>query len=254
MKKNIVKVLIWIVPLIFILLMACNKQEEGICLTFTPKPSDQYIFPLRPGMLGWEKLNSGQEMIDTLQIPEDKLETISTYGLVETCLDYPLLGNMLAFENIQKGTESQMNNFNGFIALESRDEAARIMLDRFKLMNPSCPPNNTNIADYSLFFIYMGMIQAQKIFIEQLAPSERKDLLNEAIKKYIEFEKIGAPYSIFNKKVEALIMARVMVVENFLPFLEEINSNEFIKIFIKDVELNNNIETLDIILDYAHQF
>ena len=87
-----------------------------------------------------------------------------------------------------------------------------------------------------------------------MAPVERRELLNEAIKKYIEFEKIGNPYSIFNLKIEALIMARVMVVENYAPFLEEITTNDLMNIFINDVELNNNIETLNIILDYANQF
>ncbi len=240
--------------ILFVILIACNKHDEEICLTFSPKPSDQYIFPVRPGMPEWEELTSGQEMIDILQLPEDKLTSISTYGLVETCLDYPLLSSMLAFESIQKGTESQMNNFNGFITLESRNEAGRLMLNRFKLMNPSCPPNNTDIVDYSLFFIYMSMVQAQNIFIEQLTPAERRELLNEAINKYIEFKRIGDPYSIFNLKVEALIMARVMVLENYAPFLEEIATNNFMNIFINDVELNNNIETLNIILDYANQF
>ena len=74
-------------------------------------------------------------------------------------------------------------------------------------------------------FAYTGMVQAQAIFIEQLTSSERRELLDEAVIKYNQMVLIGDPYSIFNLKIEAVLMARVMITEEYEPFLKEIAKN-----------------------------
>lgn len=242
--------------LLFIFSVSCSKEDDVICSTFIPKVSDQYMFPVRPGMPEWAEFTSGQEKTNALQVPEDILKNMSSYGLVETCFDYPLLVTMMAVDTIQYGLEKQMEEFNGFHELMTREDAGRIMLARFKQTNVECIPKGDEIivGNYTLFFVYTGMIQAQSVFLEQLAPSELRELLDEALIKYNQMELIGNPYSILNLKIEALLMARVMVSEKYEPFLEEIANNESLEIFIKYGELNNQLETLNTILDYAKQF
>ncbi|MCR9226309.1 MAG: hypothetical protein NXH90_02655 [Flavobacteriaceae bacterium] len=242
--------------LCFVILIGCGKEDEVICLSYTPEISDQYIFPIRPGMQEWEKLTSGQQMIEALQVPDNLLKDMSSFGLVETCLDYPLLPAMIAFDTIQYGVERQMENFNGFHELVTREDAGSIMLGRSKQMNPRCIPPSSEImaGEYTLTFIYIGMVQSQYVFIEQLSSIERGELLKEAMKKYNQFEIIGEPYGILNQKVEALLMARVMVSEGYKPFLEEIARNDSMDIFIKYVELDNREEILNKILDYATKY
>ena len=242
--------------LLFIFSVSCSKEDDVICSTFIPKVSDQYMFPVRPGMPEWAEFTSGQEKTNALQVPEDILKNMSSNGLVETCFDYPLLVTMMAVDTIQYGLEKQMEEFNGFHELMTREDAGRIMLARFKQTNVECIPKGDEIivGNYTLFFVYTGMIQAQSVFLEQLAPSELRELLDEALIKYNQMELIGDPYSILNLKIEALLMARVMVSEKYEPFLEEIANNESLEIFIKYGELNNQLETLNTILDYANQF
>lgn len=241
--------------LIFNLLVCCDEQDR-ICSPFTPKPSDKYHFPVRPGMPAWSEFTSGQQMIDACQVPELILENMSTYGLIETCLDYPLLNNMLAFDNVQLGTEKQMENFNGFSELILRDNATLLMLERYKLMNPMCPPksNDLTVGEYGLHFIYFSMIQSQVVLLHQLVSSERRELLEEAVIKYDFFLQDQINYGIFNLKTTALIIARVMVVEGYKPFLNEMDQNESLRIFVNDVDLQNNLGTLKIILDYGNEF
>lgn len=143
--------------LLFILLISCGKEDDVICSSFMPDASDRYIFPIRPGMPEWKKFTSGQEKMDALQVPTGTLANMSTYGLVETCLDYPLLPAMMAFDTIQYGVERQMENFNGFQELVTRQDAAGIMLARFKQMNPECIPQGDEVVvgDYTLTFVYM---------------------------------------------------------------------------------------------------
>jgi|TARA_R110000744_G_scaffold146699_4_gene259589 hypothetical protein len=245
-----------LIILLFILSASCSTEDDAICSTFTPKASDQYVFPVRPGMPEWAEFTSGQEMTDALQVPEGVLKSMSSYGLVETCFDYPLLANMMAFDTIQYGVERQMENFNGFHELVTRPDAGRIMLARFKQTNVECIPEGDEIivGKYTLTFAYTGMVQAQAIFIEQLTSSERRELLDEAVIKYNQMVLIGDPYSIFNLKIEAVLMARVMITEEYEPFLKEIAKNTNMEIFVEHVELNNELETLNTILDYANQF
>ncbi len=242
---------------IFIYLIAflsCSQQNENECDSFTPEISDKYDFPIRPGTPEWSELSSGQEMIDASQIPSEILLQISSYGLLETCLDYPLLSTITAFDTIQFGTERQINNFNGLQELTSRKDAGKLMLSRFKQMNPYCPPDGISTTNYSLEFIYFGMIQSQNIFIEQLTSSERRELISEAIAKYDDMLANGNPYSFLNRKVVILIMARTMAVYKYPPFLEELSQNSFLRSFLNYGELSENEKTLNTILNYATNF
>jgi hypothetical protein len=246
----------FLLSLFLIVLISCGKQEDFICSTFMPEVSDRYMFPVRPGTLEWGQLTSGQEKIDALQLPNNVLKNISTYGLVETCFDYPLLSSMMAFDTIQYGLERQILNFNGFHELVNRTDAARIMLSRYKQINPECIPQGGEIiaGDYSLSFVYNGMVQSQFIFIEYLTSIERRELIAKAVSNYNQMKLIGDPYGIINLKIEALQMSRAMIAERYDPFLKEMKKNPSIEIFVKYVELNNNVETLNTILDYANEF
>lgn len=240
--------------LICILLLGCSGNDDTSCTSFTPQASDQYAFPIRPGMPEWSELTTGQAKVDVLQVPEEILLKMSTYGLVETSLDYPLLATMLVFNNIQEGTEAQIENFNGLTELTKRSDAALLMLRRFQQMDSSCPPDGQNMGDYSLFFVYMGMLQAQNVFIEQLTSDERRELLEEALKKYSEFEKPGDTYSISNLETLGFIMARVMILENYGPFLAEMEGNNSITIFLEGIKSGLLLENLAIIRSYANQY
>jgi len=236
------------------MLLGCAKGDDTACSTFVAQDSDQYNFPIRPGMPEWAEFTAGQAQVDVLQVPEDVLLKMSTYGLVETSLDYPLLPSMLAFNNIQKATEDQIENFNGLTELTKRSDGALLMLRRFQQMDPSCAPAGQNMGDYSLFFVYMGMLQAQNVFIEQLTSDERRELLEEALKKYGEFGKPGDTYSISNLETLGFIMARVLILEDYDPFLAEMEGNNSIAIFLEGIKSDVLLETLTIIVNYANQY
>ena len=52
---------------------------------------DKYLFPDISGMNDWMRPNIIQERLDALQMPDALLATISTEGLLETCLEFPYL-------------------------------------------------------------------------------------------------------------------------------------------------------------------
>ena len=49
-----------------------------------------YDFPVTQNDSEWAEFTTKQEMLDVCQIPQDKLESMTTTALLETVLDYPL--------------------------------------------------------------------------------------------------------------------------------------------------------------------
>ncbi len=65
--------------------------------------SQVYDFPIKPGSDAWKALNSHDDMIEACMIPNSQLKDMNTQDLFETCLNYPLLYDFLAFDNLEIG-------------------------------------------------------------------------------------------------------------------------------------------------------
>ena len=74
-------------------------------------PTDAYDFPIKPGTPEWAALKSHEEMLQVCQVPESILQEMSTEGLIETCLNYPLYWEWLAYSNLQQGFETVASRF-----------------------------------------------------------------------------------------------------------------------------------------------
>ena len=158
MKPEIKRLIVF---LWFIINTSCsNETEIGIEMCFIDHLQDAYDYPIKPGMAEWEKLNSSDEMDSVLQIPEAILHSISTEGLIETVLNYPMFGNLYFIDDYQQSFDLLEENFNGFQELLNRTDAGRLLFDRYKLMHPGCKENNWpsingpgSSASYSFAFI-----------------------------------------------------------------------------------------------------
>ncbi|HCS11667.1 MAG TPA: hypothetical protein DIV40_09450 [Clostridiales bacterium] len=113
-RKNIAVFCIFCSILIF--MVGCEK-------TIT----EAYQYPVVPGMEEWKKLKSLPEMAEACQIPEDILDCMTTEALIETVVNYPLFGNVFAYENRKTGLEHVKGYFNGLQELYERDDAIEKM-------------------------------------------------------------------------------------------------------------------------------
>ena len=129
--------------LFFCLVMGCLAcQEEDIgpdCVPYEPPANlDTYIYPLRPGTPEWAEIQTGSEMYEVTQVPNSVLQAISTEGLLETWLTYPLLYNINAWTTLQQGIDNITEVFGGLQELGHRSDAGSVMLKRYQQMNPYC--------------------------------------------------------------------------------------------------------------------
>ncbi|UOQ65156.1 hypothetical protein [Hymenobacter volaticus] len=250
---------LWLV-LLLLSSAACSKEDMvgSACTSpyVAPRSADAYNFPVLPGTEAWKKLQSGQAMVDACQIPAAKLSAISTPGLLSTCLNYPLLGNILAYNSLQRGTRVQLESFNGFDELRKRPEAASLLLERYQRMGPTClPEGQVQRGNYSFSFTYVEMILAQDEYLAQLSADERRSLLREALTKYIEKKPLAeSVYSDLGLATSVFVMARIMQAEQYQPFLAAVRNEPDMAAFVADVFVTNNSSVLNRVIEHALQF
>lgn len=162
-----------------IFLQACVKTCPNVS-----NRNDVYEYPVKPGSERWKALRNHEEMLEACQIPDDILKNISTAGLVETVLSYPMYGDMLLLSsNLEKGLEIgfavMSDRFNGFSELYKRKDARALLLARYRGMDPALKQG-----DYIFNFIYIEALLLQKPILSSLTAQQRQELREVALEKY----------------------------------------------------------------------
>lgn len=134
------KKFIYIIALLF-LLVACNEELQidtkqptidNKTRAFTSQTFSFYSVT-KPEI--WKTFQTFEEMQSACQIPDDVLPNLSTEELVQICMDYPLFGNYLAYDNETFGIKKVMAGFNAFKELKKRTDSAEKLLDRYANVN-----------------------------------------------------------------------------------------------------------------------
>lgn len=251
------KVFLWIGLLLF---SACNRDDDPSphCEPYrAPAQLDVYTYPIVPGTPEWAELETGEQKYAVTQLPDSVLQTISTEGLVETILSYPLLLNMIAWPTYQRGVESIINRFNGFQELSRREDAAAALLARYEHMNPACYSgleSEAKIGAYTNNYALFEAVLAQEIYLRTFSAVQKDRLLRLALSDYAEKKRHPEIYSIFNLKSNAIIMARLMLLEKYPPFLKAMQQDDYLKVFVEHIELQGRVATIEVVVDYAKSF
>jgi len=117
-KSNLLNTL-----LLFVLLGAagCSKDTSDL-------PWD---YPVKPGSDAWNEFTSNEEQVAACQIPDRVLTSLSTEELTAICLNYPLLYDVFAFDNLNIGLDKLFSDFNGIRELNARTGATEELLKQY---------------------------------------------------------------------------------------------------------------------------
>lgn len=242
---------------ILVLFSSCDKEVDNgpKCEPYqAPVQLDVYTYPVVPGTPEWAEIQTGEEMYGVTQLPDSVLQAISTEGLVETILNYPLLLRMTAWPTYQRGVESIMELFNGFHELSRRSDGSAALLARYERMNPTCYrglKSETEIGKHTLDYAIFEAILAQEDFLSKLSAEQKDRLLQLALEDYAEKKQHPDIYSIFNLKSTAIIMARLMDMEKYPPFLKAMQQDDYLKVFVESIELQGKVETIETVVKHA---
>ena len=234
--------------LVFMTLMvaACSQQPPEPLPNNTPIPpsntSDAYDFPIKPGTDAWRAFNSHDEMLNACQIPEPLLKNMSTSGLVETVMNYPLFGDILAYNNPQIGINRVSAQFNGLSELLKRKDAGTVLLNIYAAMDPAAIPDNwTDLqkGDYSFNFLYIETVLAQESILSTLTIHELEELMEQANTKFQAQQNNSEVYDIYSMSMPIWVLSRVMLHIDYPPFKQEVSENEMLSTFTRDGTLHN---------------
>jgi hypothetical protein len=208
-------------------------------------------------MSEWAAFTSHAEMVEACQIPESILQDMSTAGLVETVLDYPLAIDIWAFSSTQTGFGAIVSEFNGISELLSREDAATELIKKYCSLDITVVNEDWEllaIAEFTLGKVaFIEILLAQDEIISKMNESERHDLLTEALVKNDQKSQHSDVYGAIDQMYTMWIMARVLYQENYAPFMQKVEESEDLQYFL-DSGISICTDVSDEIISAAQEF
>lgn len=230
-RKGISAVLV----LTFILLSLGVLFAPPVDAWYVSTASDTYVYPVDPDATrkSWREPASHRERARGCRLPREILNSISTEGLVESCVKYPMLDNFTFFKNPYEGVVKTLREFNGLQELlYEREDAAQALLAFYQgidlgKMRRSCPDADTQYA-------YIEMLLSEHTILEKMSRTERLTLL----KTSLENQNSGELDDLFTSTgfSQALLVGRILAMDSDV-FGERLTVDTNLRSFIQDGNL-----------------
>jgi len=241
--------MLFILP--FPLLVSCFDRASGFAA------NDAYDFPVKPGTEEWKTFQTHNEMLKACQIPERILNNMSTAALVETVLNYPLLLDMMAYNNIQYGFDQVASRFNGLQELLNREDTGTELIARYHTMDPVAIEDDWTDVEkglYSFHFRNIEVTLAQEPILKNLTSAQRLDLLEESFIKYQGKRQLVDIYGKLGLESSVRLMGMILShQENYASFIQKISEDIRLQAFLSSGSFSNDL-VLSEILSQAEQF
>ena len=148
-------------------------------------------YPTKPGTEEWKKLENNKEKVEVCQIPEYILQDISTNDLMTLCLQYPLLYDVFAFNNINDGLNKLFSDFNGIRELSKRENATNSLREQYLSEIHSFPGNLSKGSDFDIGYSMarisiLEVLLSYSDFHNSTSKEEQKKILESLLFGYRE--------------------------------------------------------------------
>ena len=142
------------------LMCSCSDDvlNEGSRYSAQPVPRVTFSFDSITAPNVWAQYQSLEEMLAACQIPEEKLNSMSTDELIDVCMSHPLHALYFAYNNEMVGAKVVFEHFNGFSELKKRKDAPTKMLAFYDDINFNAATPKVHREDFSKI-TYMGFIE-----------------------------------------------------------------------------------------------
>lgn len=212
-KRRIIICILLITVTVICTTVASQAMNNKLWFQMYEESTDSYLFPITPenNPEEWAEFLSLQEMLDVCQIPDDILKSMSTKGLIETCLNYPLFGNMFAYNSYLQGMEVLHQQFNGLSELSNRENAAEELLYYYTSINYD-EVVTSNDPYFTLRVLFFDYYMSQDKVLLKLSAEERAQLLNNC-RNVIEL-KTGRYSDIFSTHSTLYLASRIMAIDD----------------------------------------
>lgn len=210
---------------------------------FAQDSTQVFDFAVRPGTSEWEKLSTYEARLNALQIPNSKIDEMSTISLLESCLNYPIIWFLFSNQTVDIGFRKWRNEFlalNQFYNRNNRANSALKFYDNFKIdsyLNYERDLEQTR----SIFnHVIIELIICQKEIFDMLNNEQCHSLLNRAVQNYY-LEKADKRYSSMGiASTGRLIIKLLRKTNSSEPLLKDSSIQ-----FIEKAGIITNVDILD---------
>ena len=183
-----------------------------------------FEFSIRTKDVKWKQM-SIFERIQALQIPEDIIHGIPTSELLETCLDFPYLIDILFSDNLQSGFVELTIEFNGFRELLCRKDLTETVLTK----NNSLPYEIAR--DYGGIY-EKGIFSIKWLVFEMILTQD--SVLSCMDKDSIDMLLSSSKENIKIKNDNPSIFSSLNTIPTYLLFAKHIMKDEAFRLFGKE--------------------
>jgi len=169
------------------------------------------------------------DCLDFNQVPEAVLKAMSTEGVIETCLSYPLARIRMGISNqsFYAGFLNICEDYNGVRELFKREDAGSKLSEFYKgisLANMQLVYNGEPYYDIS-GLMFLEYLIAHEQILSKMTAEERKSVIETSLK--LEKEKEELPGTFFSNH-SVLLVLRIAYINN-TDFTEYVDNHEALK-------------------------
>jgi hypothetical protein len=207
--------------------LSCSDRDSLEDCSINLEPDDVYLYPIRPGMEEWAQLESGDAQFEATQVPKNKARKMSTDGLIKTCLTYPLYFDLPFVNSYPRTMNGFKDRFNGLKELVRRRNSGCKMLSRYQKVNFH---ELINISDH----LVLSVLVCDFAMLDNMNLELQKLLVSEALSNHeIQFN-YPEHYSFIGAiALEIWVCARVMLYNEYKPFLEDMKNSVILTEFVE---------------------
>lgn len=179
---------------------------------------------MRPGVPGWEDL---EDKYEALQIPPEICKRMSTSALADSCLNFPLSGDIFAATDPNRGLQLLIDRVGSFSELLSRADVAAVLVERYSSIdiNEVIARKSEKKHSYVYFGFIHRMINRSEV-VSKLTANESNRLAKLSL-KYLRILRANQGVT-GSDRIPATLFCNMLVSKHVsLPAITPVNEEDF---------------------------
>lgn len=261
MTRKIVVAILWVSIVVSVIQVAKAKNKDF-------KLEKEFEYSVTPVDEQWAEFSSHKEMLEVCQLPYAYLKEVSTEELLDKVKEYPLIIDILNYDDLKSGVNAVAKQFNGLQELLSREDLTSVILTKYRqakiptvtrykydeknVSNGSFLDNRTSrlniyldMQDELETVLYEGIL-LQDIVAQKYSIEKKLSIIKEVAKKAFE----RSESKVYDYKSESMFISSVYEEKNSLWWdalkQETISDNSNIKKQRNNKTLSLNIHNISI--------
>lgn len=196
------------------------------------------------------------------QVPVDITNGMSTLGLLETVLEYPMLTDFLLVNLPQSFYDNFASTNNACIELINRDDATANLINRYLSMSYLCSDNNYSTpdgkgGDTSLAFLFAEVFLAQEDFLDKATGEQLLELSIHVMKTYLLKLQNERLFQYANITTSVWMAIRIMAHDDYAAFQELLDEETKVQASLQTgvaLSLEQQIKVMNVFNDFIIEY